>query len=633
MREGAEHAPATRRTGAERAAGTGRAGRSGRASRAGRAGLAGNLLVAVAIAAALALWWTSLALIDPDALDDFGLIAILPWPWWAALVLVASCFVYGLTPSADRLWVRVSALLALIVLLHATPPIVYGTLRYSWAWKHIGIVDYILRHGGVNRTEDFLAAYHNWPGFFWISAKIAEVFRMDALDIADAVRFVPVFSNIAFAALLWAIYRRFTDNETVIWAALWIYICANWVGQDYYAPQALAYALHLLVLALCLGPLMPATRPGPRRMFRPETWFAPLRARTRPAPTWLRILAVLAVSLAILGIVVSHQLTPLVLVLSLLLLALFTPLSLGYPLLAILALIFWVIYPAAPFTALYLPGEVASLGQTMDGVTDKMVNTGQVDLGVAVVVWAGRALSGAVVLLGILGWWRLWRRGRPTAIICALLIAPGLVLGVTSYGGEAVFRIYFFCLPFLAFFAGSAFFAQAWGKGSAIMRPVFLVAGLLMAVGFLFGNNGKDRQYRFSTDEVAAAEWMYARGAPGALLVEGARSYPSQFMYYENFTYVPISNERPAARQKILDDPAGELSRWFSDPDWKDGYVIITRSQKAYVEALGIAPLGAYDRLERDLLASPDFRLVFANRDARVFRAQRFVAAEASQGG
>lgn len=590
-----------------------------------------NTSLLAGISVSLGLWGMSLPQIDPNKLNDFGLIAILPWQFLAALALVSFCFVGSLTPGVHRVRVRFPALLVLIILLHATPPIVYGTLRYSWAWKHIGIVDYILRYGEVNRAEDFLAAYHNWPGFFWLSAKAAEFFNLDALGIANVARFVPVFSNTIFVALLWAIYRRFTDNQQVIWAALWIFVCANWVGQDYYSPQAMTFALHLFVLVLCIGPLMPATQPGPRKMLHTRTWFAPLNPQPLLLPSWAKILSVFGVGLAILGIVASHQLTPLVLVFSLLLLALFTPLSLSYPILAILALIFWVIYPAAPFTALYLPDEVASLGQTIDGVTDKMVNTSEVDTGVAVVVWGGRALSAAVVLLGMLGWWRRRRSGKPSAIICALLIAPGLVLGLTSYGGEAVFRIYFFCLPFLAFFAAGAFFTSASAKPGKIALSGFFIAITLMGIGFLLGNNGKDRQYRFSPDEVAAAQWLYEKGRPDTLLVEGARSYPSQFMNYENFTYVPISNERPGARQKILDNPAGELSRWFSDPDWNDGYVIITRSQKAYVEALGIVPLGAFDQLERDLYSSPDFRLVYSNRDARVFRARRFLESETPQ--
>jgi hypothetical protein len=109
-------------------------------------------------------------------------------------------------------------------------------------------------------------------------------------------------------------------------------------------------------------------------------------------------------------------------------------------------------------------------------------------------------------------------------------------------------------------------------------------------------------------------------------LVEAARSYPSQFMNYENFIYLPISNESGAERAEILSDPARVLDRWFSDPRWQDGYVILTRSQQAYVEAMGVMPKGALDRLALDLLSSPDFLLVYANRDARIFRSSRFVA-------
>ena len=154
--------------------------------------------------------------------------------------------------------------------------------------------------------------------------------------------------------------------------------------------------------------------------------------------------------------------------------------------------------------------------------------------------------------------------------------------------------------------------------------PVLVLAAV-MACGFLLGNNGKDRQYRFSPEEVEAAHWLYRQGKPGTLLVEGARSYPSQFMNYENFTYVPISNERSADRAEILDNPSEVLSRWFASARWNDGYVIITRSQTAYVEALAITPKGAFSRLELELLASPQFLLVFANKDARIFRASRFV--------
>lgn len=200
-----------------------------------------------------------------------------------------------------------------------------------------------------------------------------------------------------------------------------------------------------------------------------------------------------------------------------------------------------------------------------------------------------------------------------------------LTLGATSYGGEAVFRIFFFALPFIALLAAGLFFPTAEKGQSRLTTPIFALLSVPLILGFLLANNGKDRQYRFTEDEVTAAHWLYSRAGPGTLLVEAARSYPSQFLNYENFIYLPITNESRDEREKILADPARVLARWFSDPDWQDGYVILTRSQQAYAEAMGILPKGALDRMAMDLIASPDFLLVYTNRDARVFRAMRFV--------
>lgn len=581
------------------------------------------------IAVAMVLWWTSLPGVDPDTLDDLGLVSILPWQYWISLFLISVGFSFSLIPTSRLYLLRPLSLVSLVLVLHATPPIIYGTLRYSWAWKHIGIVDFIQRHGAVDPTAPFLSAYHNWPGFFWISAKIANLLHLDPLQIADSARFFSVVSNLLYIVLLKLIFRRFTDDVRLTWAAIWIFLCANWVGQDYYSPQAFAYILHLLVIALCLGPLMPpgkAAQTGVSRMlWEVRAFFARGAPRPPQISPPVRIIATLAVFLCLLAIVASHQLTPLLLTFSLIALSIMTPLSVGYPVLAALSLVFWVIYPAAPFTAMYLPSEVAALGQTLGSVTDKFVDTSSVSQDVAIVAWAGRALVAGTFVLAILGWLRRLTAGGRDGVVCALLAAPLPILLVTSYGGEAVFRIYFFCLPFLSFFAASLIFVSNFASRGVASCLSFSVLAMLLAIGFLFGNNGKDRQYRFSTDEVAAAHWVYTHGGPETLLVEGARSYPSQFKNYENFTNLPIANEAPEDLREILDDPSDVLSRWFSDPAWKNGYLIITRSQKAYVEALGIMPEGALDALVQNIAVSPDFQLVFANRDARVFTASRFV--------
>lgn len=595
-----------------------------------RLGLDRSEMVAGAgILIALGLWLVSLPLMDPDGVDSFGIFSILPWQYWAAVVIISGSFAMSTVRRTGSARLRIAAVVGLILMLHATPAIVYEELRYSWAWKHIGVIDFIMRHGDVDRTAAFLTAYHNWPGFFRLSAWLAGLLDLGPLGIAQAARYFPVLANLGFVLVLAGIYRRFTSDTRLIHASLWVFVCINWIGQDYFSPQALTYFLYLFALLLCLGPLMPwpARREGSLR-YR----IAAIRDRfchvipLDPLPSTVqRIAALILLALTIYAITDSHQLTPIILALSLTALALTTPLGIGYAIFAGLMLAFWILYPAAPYSSVYLPEEVAGLGQTVGGATQLLVDTSKVGFGTAVVVWAGRLLSGGAAILAAFGALRRLWHGERDGVVWVLLLAPALILVFTSYGGEAIFRIFFFALPFIAFsFAGLIFPTARTDAGILTLLTLWLLS-VAMIVGFILANNGKDEQYRFTPDEVEAAYWLYSRAGPDTLLVEGARSYPGQIMNYENLFYVPITDEPPEAQARIFDDPAGVLDDWFSDSRWQDGYIILTRSQAAYLETNGVTPVGTLDRLALDLLASPDFRLVHANRDARIFRSVRFI--------
>lgn len=179
-----------------------------------------------------------------------------------------------------------------------------------------------------------------------------------------------------------------------------------------------------------------------------------------------------------------------------------------------------------------------------------------------------------------------------------------------------MFRLYLFATPFMAFFAASVFTPsyewsgrwRVWALGAALV---------VMVPAFVLANNGKDAQYWFSPAEVAAADFLYGNSQPGQLLIEGSRSYPSQFRNYENFAYVPISEELPALEKELLTAPDRLVVRWLRNSP-AGGYVIITRSQKAMFDALGLLPEGALAEIERALIASPDLTIAFANEDATV---------------
>ena len=82
---------------------------------------------------------------------------------------------------------------------------------------------------------------------------------------------------------------------------------------------------------------------------------------------------------------------------------------------------------------------------------------------------------------------------------------------------------------------------------------------------------------------------------------------------------MPIAWEPVETRQAILQDPAGVLAEWMRSDEYTASYIIITRSQKAENDMFRIMPTGSLDRIERALLDSPEFRLVFGNGDASVF--------------
>jgi hypothetical protein len=580
--------------------------------------------VASCLAAAMALWLISLPAIHPAAMDDLGLVSVLPWSFWAAIVLLVAGFCMSLARGIERGPLPFLFLANLVLVLHATPAITYVTLRYSWAWKHLGVVDYYLRHGTFDPEASFLAAYHNWPGFFMASALFAKLYDADPLVLSEVARFFPPILNLLYIALLPMIFRRFSSDDRLIWAGVAMFVVGNWVGQDYFSPQGSAFLLYLGVLALCLGPL--AT--DPRNQL--ESSFAPARLVARfgmwanrnvPAPPPVgpvaRIASVGGVIALIAALTVTHQLTPILLIVALAGLVVIGRLNGAFVILAALMEVLWLFYFAQSFIASAFSSLVAEFGTLSSDTVGRMVDLAQVSAGQQLVVLASRILTATIAVAAVLGGLRRLRHGYWDAPAVVLTLAPLPLLASTSYGGEILFRLYFFALPFLAFFAAALFFPTSGKAAAFVPRLALAVLLLLLVPGFLLANNGKDRQYWFTPQEVQAADWLYRTAPPGSLLIEGSRNYPSQFRNYENFVYVPISEERPQARAEILDAPAAVLGRWLSGAE-NGGFVIITRSQKRLLDDLGLMP-GALADIERALLASAAFRVVHATEHTTIF--------------
>ena len=574
---------------------------------------------------ALAVWVACLRRIDPSAMNDLGLASVLQYQAWLPHLLLTAGFFFVICRQPGRVWLPCLYLVALVLVLHATPAVEYGTLRYPWAWKHLGIVDYIQRHGSVDRATPILSAYHNWPGFFAAAAFIADL--VGVRDLAGPTRWAPVVLNLLYLATLPMLYRSFTDDHRVIFSGSWIFLSGNWIGQDYFSPQGVSFFFYLVLLGLCLRFL--ARQPSPAatdnwRVSKAAATLARWLERGLPPPSALpngasRVIVTATALLLILAMTVSHQLTPLVAISALGLLAAFQRLTVGLFLFAGVTVAFWVLYVAAPFVAVVLPVEIRDIGVAMGELSANLADISVVSPGQAFISLICRLLTLGIAIAAIAGGIRRLACGYRDGIAAALAAAPLPLLVVTSYGGEITFRVYLFALPFLAFFAAALFFPSP-RHGSSVGTPaVASLIGFALVAAFVFANNGKDRQYAFASEDVAAAQWLYENAPRGTLLVEGATLYPSQFRNVEYFTHVSLADEPADSRAELLAHPVPVLARWLESADYNAAFIILTRNQQAYAEAMGIMPHAGFEKIKQALLASPRFRLVHATSGTMIF--------------
>ena len=569
------------------------------------------------------LLWVSTFPLEPGLMNDFGLLSILPLQFYLALGVLTLSFSLTLCAPRPVAWLLGAHLVLFVVIIHGTPALAYGTLRYAWAWKHVGIVDYILRYGVVDRTIHTLNVYHNWPGFFAASALFARAMGLDhPLSLARLAAWAPVFFNLLNLGALYILFRELLGMSRRVWLALWLVMISSWVAQDYFSPQASGLFFHLIALAVVArwfawreGPSLPLLH---KDAFTPKTVIAAL----------LILMGLFAV------IASSHQLTPIITVLSLGALVFFTRnRAFGLPILMAIITVTWTVYGAAPFFQTEVEELVTSFGKLSENVEGTLINLSTLSRAQQLVSLAGRVLTLCVwglALWGVVRHVYRWRKRSDWGLI-TLAGAPFLLLAGNAYGGEILFRVYLFVLPFMGLWIASLIFSgepsaskpAGWRRGVATA----LLSSLLLS-GFCVTYYGKDQQFYFSPAEVSAAQAMYRAAPKGSLIVEGSPNYPSRFTHYEDYAHVSLSREPRPSQRRILENPVEELKRWMSGEAYTGAYLILTYGQKVDVNSLGEMPPGSLERIERALRASPAFKVFFENKDAVVFtlsqgRAQR----------
>ncbi|GFH37323.1 hypothetical protein [Streptomyces pacificus] len=564
----------------------------------------------------LALWGYALPRIGFRTMGEYGLLDRLPAAFFAALLVLTCGFLLALRRAGTAPWWPAAYCVGMLFALKAPPALLYDSVRYPWASKHDAVVDTLLAGGELRPHAPLsgnMAAYEQWPGFFGLNAALVRSFGVESA--AAYLNWAPVVLGLLLMPVLVLLYRTFTEDWRLVWTGVWIYQLANWVGQDYLAPQGFAYLLHLTVLAVVLRHFV---LPGSAGRLRDRTFLDPAAAAV-PPPTGRRQRAVCVLVLLplLLAVNASHQLTPVMLCVSLAALLL-TRRYRNYGLLAVACavMLVWDLTMGRPLFLETLGTLRESLGEltrnSRPGYAGRLTGPGPELAGLAnvLMVFAVAVPAAAAVLTRR----RLVRSALPLLVVSA---APLPLFTVNDYGGEMLFRVYLFGLPGAAFFAAAALVPAAGARAAsprartvrrriaAVALPVWLVA---LAAGFLPSYYGKERMHYTPPAETALVTRSIDRAPEGSLVLAATGSFPRALHRYDRLEHWFFAEQELPENERMLADPA----RYLDDgiPPGTRAYVILTRTQDVYTAGEGLLPPGGFARLRDTLAASPLFTVV-----------------------
>ncbi len=573
---------------------------------------------------ALVLWALSLDRISVEGMNDLGLVSVLPVLYYAAFATLTCGFVSSLRGAKVSQVAVFLHIAAMIVILFATTSAVEEAPRFAATWKHIGITEYIIRNEQLDTRLD---AYFSWPGAFILAALLTELTGVD--DPSALAGWASLVFNALYLAPLYVIFKSIVRDERARWFGIWLFYLGNWIGQDYFAPQALDYLLYLSVLAILLHwfPMPLSAEPS-----RFRAWTAahlerfPVVSRqlaaaseidgdTGLAGPWQRVGLMLATLLIIAAMAPSHQLTPVALVIMLGALVIFRRIQpTGIALYAGLVVGSWIAFATVPFLLGHLEGVASGVGQLSGNVNAGVAGRVSGSREHVFVVQMRLVMAVAYIILAGIGIVMRVCSGRWDIVPILLAGAPVVILGLQAYGGEGVLRAFFFALPGLALLAALAIYAR---PGQTQLRTS-LVAGALSLVlfgGFLFARFGNERMDYYTAEEVAAIAYLYAEAPEGAVLVAGGPSVPWKAERYEDLS------ERVIPARMIREGDPDQIATYMREvreTNRNEVYFVVTRATSAAVDIFYGLETGALDHLVDELLESGEFRAVLDTDDATI---------------
>lgn len=573
----------------------------------------------IPLIAGFMLWIISLRHIVVSHIGVAGLLGAAPITWYLALgVLIFGALVTTAATPVRSVLMALYVTAVAVVLLGTMPAIVSAPM-FSYVYKHISVIAFMVRHGQVGPTSYI---YNRWPTFFALAAALT---RMTGLSpIAYANWAMPFFSTLN-ALMIAGITQTLTGSRRAAAFAALLFTCANWIGQTYLSPQAFAFMLYGGTLLLAFSKLGTATPSAiAATLGRPFTRHAGrnLHGRFAASVPGQRALAFGLILVVDFVIASAHQLTPYALLVQLCV-CVALGLVAGYGLAA----------ATAAITIGYLLPNLAFIERhygifTSISLVSLLSVTGQGPATHRAAIYADAGTLLTMVLLAVTFACAavLVRAGRAQKAIPLLLLAsaPVVLLLAGDYGGEGPLRVFLFSSPWQC--ALIAYTVTSVGRRVLLPLSTLITAPVvaLCMLSFL-GNAGAGV---IPSSEVRAENYLEAHVPSSASVFLAGYSFP--FATTPNYPRVlawsdeegPLNlfakapglvNPRPPAT--ILSTVVRTITTYGGPP-----YLLVfARSADNYSSIYRVASASVMAALRTAISTSPAFRLYYSNPDTWVY--------------
>ncbi|MRS04983.1 hypothetical protein EG832_17475, partial [bacterium] len=352
------------------------------------------------------------------------------------------------------------------------------------------------------------------------------------------------------------IYTSLTNSRRLVWFGIWIFYLTNWVGQDYFSPQAMNFFYFLVVIAILikwfrvnevvlpkfadwkLVQKLPKIRAFIGQIFHGEAAIPSIISPLQKAFFLLMIVVIYFVSIA------SHQLTQFAILISVVLLLAFQRIApKTIPVVMLILSGMWIAYMASAFMAGRLAGMLEAFGQLENALDANLVNRMNGSPDHMIVTQIRLVLTLGVWLAAVIGFVRQWLRGTFETSAALLIAAPFPLLVMQNYGGEMLMRIFMFSLPFAAFLAAAIIFPLKKDPPSWRYTAAVGVVSALLLVVFWVGRYGNERMEYFTLAELQAVDYTYAHAEPGSLIATVTTNLPYKYINYEKYKYTRLEKD------------------------------------------------------------------------------------------